>query len=307
MGEMVVIYNPNARRNRKDPKKKDRLKKILANYGEFIVTSSLDQVKDIALSCKERDIDLLGICGGDGTYHICITSFLDVYGEKKLPPLALLRGGTINNISNSFGIPKSAENSLEFLVKKHKEGEKFLIKEADIMKIGDKYGFIFGVGVASNFLDVYYSGDGNGPHYVAYVLIKGILSIITNGSFHKKICEKVHLKVKTKNITIENDFSAILAATVKDLGFGFKPAYRADTVKGKFHLLLVLGDATYILSNLHRCFLGKPFKGNEVYDELEDYIKLESEKPFIYTIDGEIYKAKELIVKISHKLDMIVG
>ena len=53
-------------------------------------------------------IDVLGISGGDGTNHVTITGFLEVYADEPLPPLAFLRGGTMNTVANSVGVPRGA-------------------------------------------------------------------------------------------------------------------------------------------------------------------------------------------------------
>jgi len=62
---------------------------------------------------RHLDIDVLGISGGDGTNHVTITGFLDVYGSEQggggttptpLPQIAFLRGGTMNTVANSVGI-----------------------------------------------------------------------------------------------------------------------------------------------------------------------------------------------------------
>jgi diacylglycerol kinase family enzyme len=43
---------------------------------------------------------------------VTLTGFLDVYGEKPIPPVALLRGGTMNTVANSVGVARQSSERL---------------------------------------------------------------------------------------------------------------------------------------------------------------------------------------------------
>ena len=65
---------------------------------------SIDELYRIAEDFRRDDIDVLAISGGDGTNHVTLTGFLDVYGGHTMPQVALLRGGTMNTVANSVGV-----------------------------------------------------------------------------------------------------------------------------------------------------------------------------------------------------------
>ena len=78
--------------------------RAVARLPEEGTTETLDEVRGLAREFKEKGIDILGISGGDGTNHRTLSTFLEVYGETPLPKIALLRGGTMNNLANQLGI-----------------------------------------------------------------------------------------------------------------------------------------------------------------------------------------------------------
>ena len=55
---------------------------------------------------------VLGIAGGDGTNHVTITGFLEVWEDEPLPPLAFLRGGTFNTVANAVGVPRGRPDGI---------------------------------------------------------------------------------------------------------------------------------------------------------------------------------------------------
>src|SRR6202044_3153267 len=120
--------------------------------------------------------------GGDGTNHVTITGFLGVYAPGKatigadacpLPPVAFLRGGTMNTVANSVGVRHDKpEGLLGRLLRAYAERAVSPLAnvERHVMRIagrdagpgGDatKYGFLFGTGVVYGFLAEYYrNGD----------------------------------------------------------------------------------------------------------------------------------------------------
>src|SRR5476651_1926711 len=99
-----VVLNPRSRRNLRDPGAALRLARTLGDHGIVRAVHSLDDLHRAAEDFKQLDIDVLGISGGDGTNHVTITGFIDVYDGSALPRLAFLRGGTMNTVANSVGV-----------------------------------------------------------------------------------------------------------------------------------------------------------------------------------------------------------
>ncbi|RME00267.1 MAG: hypothetical protein D6812_10080, partial [Deltaproteobacteria bacterium] len=222
MGKIIVIYNPKAHLNRRDPKKPGRLARLLGRYGEVEETHSEEEVEAHARWCRDHDVDIVAICGGDGTYQSTLTKFMKVYGDKPLPAFALLRGGTMNNIGRTLGIDPSSEKSVQVLMKKYKNGRNFRFREPTILDVNGEYGFIFGTGVISTFLEAYYKEKRRGPIGAATLFTKAVLSAIVGGEFAQKLTEPLPLEVTLDQRPLPLDRYTVLAVcTVKHLGFGF--------------------------------------------------------------------------------------
>src|SRR5215470_977396 len=100
-----VITNPRSRANLRDPSKARKLGYLIGSHGSAQATKSLDDLYRVCEEFKKERIDVLGISGGDGTLHHTLTAMIRTYGDElALPPVAILRGGTMNTIARSFGI-----------------------------------------------------------------------------------------------------------------------------------------------------------------------------------------------------------
>ena len=107
-----VVLNPRSRRNLRDPRAADRLARRLGDAGVVRQANSIDELYRIAEDFRRNDIDVLAISGGDGTNHVTLTGFIDVYGGATMPQVALLRGGTMNTVANSVGVCRGRPEGL---------------------------------------------------------------------------------------------------------------------------------------------------------------------------------------------------
>src|SRR5690349_1305212 len=98
MSGIGVVLNPRSRLNQRDPQAALRLSRTLGDHGVVRTANSRDDLARIAEDFRKLEIDVLGISGGDGTNHVTITGFLEVYADEPLPPIAFLRGRTMNTV-----------------------------------------------------------------------------------------------------------------------------------------------------------------------------------------------------------------
>src|SRR5512143_2297199 len=112
MSGIGVVLNPRSGKNIRDPGAARRLARTLGDQGVLREAHSIDELYRIAEDFRRLKIDVLGISGGDGTNHVTITGFLEVYADEPLPPIAFLRGGTMNTVANSVGVPRGRPDGL---------------------------------------------------------------------------------------------------------------------------------------------------------------------------------------------------
>lgn len=301
MSGIGIILNPYSRSNKRRPERIKKLGFIVGEKGSCHSTETLDEVRELAEEFKERDIDILGISGGDGTNHKTLTAFLKVYGEKPLPKIALLRGGTMNNLANQLRIKGSPEKILSDLIIKYHESIPFDETEINMVRINGEYGFLFGMGLISRFIDVYQNVEGGPtPARGAYLLGRAMCSAIINGRFARQLTERFDCRM-----TIDGEeqpfknFMMIFVGTMTSLGFNFRPLYRSTSEAGKFQAVGISATGRQLLRTFPRAFLAKPSKSEHYIDRMCSRMTLEFERPLRYTIDGDFPEEPTTSVEIE--------
>ncbi len=91
----AILTNPHSSRNRRQW---PRLREALSRRPDIrlIETDSLDDLRPAIDSLLADPVELLAINGGDGTVHLALSALLQARGERPLPGIALLPGGTTN-------------------------------------------------------------------------------------------------------------------------------------------------------------------------------------------------------------------
>lgn len=285
-----------------------RLAFVVGDRASCQVSDDLQDLRRVAEQFKTRDIDILAIGGGDGTNHVTLTNFIEVYGEKPLPQVTFLRGGTMNSLANACNIKGAPEKLLSNLIYKYHEGESFETAEMDLMEInGNKYGFIFGLGVIYRFMDAYYRGATPSPPKATYTLIRTILSAMTNMKFARNMFERFDAEVWVdgKKWPFAN-WSALYSGSIPILGLKFKVFHFAEEYQ-KFHAVGFSLPPRNVLRHVPNMFVGKPSRSAEIVESPAREMKILLEEPLPYTIDGDMLPPqKEFTLKIGPRLKILV-
>ena len=112
-----VVVNPYARANQRRKDRLERLQHIVGTDGIVAQTNGLREIDDVAREFLDRSIEILAVCGGDGTIFRTVTAFRRTWGDRELPMLLPLRAGTINVIASSIdcshGSPERAHADVQ--------------------------------------------------------------------------------------------------------------------------------------------------------------------------------------------------
>ncbi len=295
MQKIGIIYNPNAGSNKHHPERKLNLEKILGNHGILRETKSKQDLDCVTHEFHEQKIDILAISGGDGTNQCVLTRFCEVYGKDELPTILLLRGGTMNLLETSLKMYGSPEERLQTMVKMLEEGNYPVIPHT-LLRVNNKFGFIFGNGLIANFMQQYYLGGDTGVKKILNLVAKLLGAVITSGHYVAQLFEPVRASIQIgEHILPQTEFTGLLAATERECGLGFKPCYRAREEQGKLHFLAFNLEPVDIFKNLPRIRLGKKVSGDLVYDIVTDRVVIHTAKPYTYTVDGEMLNSMQQI------------
>lgn len=319
MAGIGVVLNPRSRRNLRDPRAADRLARRLGDVGVVRQANSIDELYRIAEDFRRDHIDVLAISGGDGTNHVTLTGFLDVYGGHTMPQVALLRGGTMNTVANSVGVRHGRpEGLLGRLIRDYAQQASMPIEnvERNVMRIaptdGTKahYGFLFGTGVVHGFLAEYYAGGDPTPLVAAKVLARGIGSAMIRGQTIRRMAKPFRGSVKLGDGAAweERDYLAVAAGTIAHIGLNFKPFHRYDEVPGRFHLLGIHTTPWSFVKDLPRIHRGEPMRPGKTFDALLDRAVVRSADGHMrYMIDGDLHEARgDVEVTIGPKVKLVV-
>ncbi|TAL30735.1 MAG: hypothetical protein EPN93_19220 [Spirochaetes bacterium] len=301
-----IIINLNAKKNRKMPR--DPVKIYAKIGGERVIvraTSSVAEIRAVALEFRKRQISYLGICGGDGTMHHVLTHFFSVFG-RKLPPVIVLKGGTMDTVSRTIGLKGKGPEILRRMIVALDKGRTIELHPRDTIMVGDRCCFIFGLGIASNFLREYYEGGDAGPVKAVRVAAKGIAAGMFGnqaGTLFSRFCAGI--EVDGERVPFR-DFLGILAATVDNVGIGFRPLFRAYEEPGTYHVIFAGFTPGTLVRNIFRFKSGKPLRHPRYLETVAKNMVVRAPGPIHFMMDGDLYEtADTLVVEAGPQVNLV--
>ena len=310
MGRIAVIFNPHAKSNPKEPARPERFREILGDRGRVYETTDLGQLGEVCREVIDSGADLVCFCGGDGTNHLVATALIPAYRQAglPLPPVHFLRGGSMNTTAGGLGLKCGAEKALAKLLEQRDAGGEPRTVRQGTMRVNEWYAFCFGNGYAANFLEEYYACRfETGPRRAAEVTYKAITSILAQGDFFQRLARpfEAEVLVDGKGLGFPA-YGMVLAGFIECIGLGFKPLYRAREQEGSFHVMVTALAPARILAQVHRFFSGKPLVGEHHFDEIAREVVIRCPEVFGFTLDGEMYHDREVVISAGPALDVVL-
>jgi diacylglycerol kinase family enzyme len=324
MSGIGVVLNPKSRQNLRDPKAALRLARRLGDHGVLRTAGSVEELYRIAEDFQRVEIDVLAISGGDGTGHVTLTGFLNVYDGRTMPHVALLRGGTMNTVANSVGVRHGRpEGLLDRLVLDYAQRataplvgvERHVMHVAPLEGNGHgstpQYGFLFGTGVVHGFLAEYYRDGEPTPLVAVQTLARGIGSALIRGEMIRRMARPFRGSATLDDGTVweERDYLAIAAGTIEHIGLNFKPFYRYDQRPAAFQALGIHASPIDFVKELPRIHRSQPMPAHKTYDALTSRIVVRSADGHVgYMIDGDLHEARgPVAVSIGPRVRLVTG
>lgn len=305
---MVVFVNPGSRANRRDPACAQRFAKILGAQGRVAAPPSLEQLAIEAQRTAAESPSIIGIHGGDGTLHRTLTALLAAYGNRPLPPLAVLPGGTMNVVAASLDIRVNPEELLGELAQAERAGLAPTTMDRRCLRVGDEYGFIFGNGLLANFLEEYYARGRYGTWRALWIIFRIVISILTTGRYAKRIFRRFQGRVRVDDQALpQTHLTSIGAATVTEIGFRFKLHHRADDDPTRMEVLAIHGGPLALLLDLLDVRLGRGIARKRATSILASRLDIVPDAAeCAYTLDGDLYSRRgPLAVELGPTLRII--
>jgi diacylglycerol kinase family enzyme len=308
---VAVVVNPHAAGNRAEDKRVERLRKIVGNDGIVIETPTVAALSEVAHELKTRGIDIVTVCGGDGSYFHTLSALIRAYGEQPLPLFLPLRAGTMNTMMRSIGARwRRPERMLAHVMTDYRHGRTHEVTERHLLRInGQHYAFMFGAGPIVNFVRLYYASERRGPRRAAWLILLVSLSVLLRSSLSRGIFQSTEADIVCDDERVPfRRFNIIYASTLVDIGLGFKPTYLATRKRGFFHLIAGPFEPMEILRKLWRMRRGFPTDSAQVYDNIARRVVIEFAAPSHYLVDGEILgPVTQVTIETGPRLGLIRG
>jgi diacylglycerol kinase (ATP) len=290
---IVVFVNPRSRANRRDPRLADRFAQILGDTGRVIAPVSLEDLMEQAKRLVPSPPTLIGIHGGDGTLHRTVAALIQAFGDKPLPPIAILAGGTMNVVARSLGFRTKPERLLAAVVKGEKAGQPPQTVARRCLRVNGSFGFVFGNGLMANFLEEYYAKGGYGAGRAIWILLRTFFSALVWGSYARRIFRRFRGRVLVEGQALPwKTLTGVGAATVREVGLGFKLNHRADEDPDRFSVLAIHAGPVTLAADLVPVHRGLGIDPRRAWSAVASKLTIEPDEPEIsYTIDGDLYRS----------------
>jgi len=289
-----VVVNPHARKNRRSRDRVEQFSETVGNDGLVCLTESLEELEELAQEFRRRQIDLLAICGGDGSFFRALSAMVRVYGDAPLPMFLPLRAGSMNTLARSVGCRHgSPERVLVSILADYRAGRPFECTERHLIQVnGEHFGFMVGAGAIVNFLRVYYGGPRSGPWAASKLFLRVVASSLVGSTLSRGVLQHTEADIDCDGERVPHRrFNVIYASSITDIGLGFQVTYLATRKRGFFHVLAGRLQASEVFRRLRRLRKGWPLELPELYDNLARHVRVEFPRPTQYMIDGDILGA----------------
>jgi diacylglycerol kinase (ATP) len=289
---IAVFVNPRSRANRRNPKIASEFQTILGGTGRVFAPRSLEELAQMTADMRASPPSVLAVHGGDGTLHKTVTALVREFGDRPLPPIAALCGGTMNVVAKSLGIQERPHTFVKQLAEWAREGQELDTLRRRCIRVDAQYGFIFGNGLMANFLNEYYGPGGYGPMRAVWLMLRLLGSAIIYGQFVRRVFHRFRGSVKVDGVPIGwPDFVAVGAATVREVGLGFKLIHRADDDPERFGVLAIHAGPLALIPDFPAVHAGRGVSPSRAYSAVASTLDIEPvEDVMAYTIDGDLYR-----------------
>ena len=292
----AVIANPHAGALRRQPALAAKMRALCGNEAELCLTDDADALAATASRLADQRCQHLAIVGGDGTASAVLTHIARAYGDRLLPTISLLRGGTMNTVANGLGVSRGRPLALLKATLASWRRPSPRTRQRPVMKVGDRLGFLFGTGVWHTWLAEYYA-VGNGrptPLTAAHVFGCAVASALVDGATYRRLKARSSVGVRFDGGAWETQaYMTVCAGTIDQAGLGFGVFHRALEVDDRFHLIAIPGGPAQVARDLPGLWVGRGLKDDTAHHALTRHAELAGEdgQSFGYSVDGDLYDA----------------
>lgn len=309
--QIAVFSNRRSRQNRLRPHLLEELKEAYTDQADFFEPEDMLALRRDARKVLERGYRYLAINGGDGTNHQVLTAFGEVSEGRSLPRISLLRGGTMNNVTDSLKIRGTPMSILGQLCATVASGSQPKLTRRAMLRVADgeaeRLGFIFGTGLMANFLKAYYASGETSPRTAAWMAAKVCASVAMKGAIYRQLSNKENHTIHIDNeLWIEKHLFSLMCATTEEVGLGLSPFTNAGRNPDRFCALAIEGPLLSIVAALPAIWCASPMTMRGFEERLPQQLTVQLPRKFDYSIDGDLYVAERICLSMGPVLALYI-
>lgn len=282
--QMLFVYNPRSGKAQIRSNLLDIID-IFVKAGYEVTAYPTQAPGDAVKAVQERrtGYDIVVCSGGDGTLDEVVTGMMK--SNERLP-IGYVPAGSTNDFANSLGIPKSMLQAADVVV----NGKNFA---CDVGKFNqDIFIYVAAFGI---FTDVSYGTPQDTKNVLGHAayLIEGVKRLPSVRSYP--------LRITCNEEVIEGEFLYGMVTNSHSVG-GFRGITGQNVAldDGLFEVTLIRKSTNPLeLNNIIMALVDKRVKSDYIYTFTTESVKVESEEPMAWTLDGE-YGGDHLKVQIEN-------
>ncbi|MGK3999836.1 diacylglycerol/lipid kinase family protein [Sorangium sp. So ce1024] len=321
-----VIVNTTARRYRARPALIDRMTAACAGAAELHPTASVAELAEVCDRIAQRGTDLVVLSGGDGSFMAGVTALARAFGERSLPPLALLPGGTVATVARNWGMVGDPAELLARLVRERRDLHGGAVLRGAVRRptlrarattrsgVEERIGFIFGTGLVASFFDVYYERGGDGIGAAARIVARVFVESFYGGACARRVLDPLPCTIEVEGRPLApRAWSLICSSVVRDLGLHMRVTYRAGEDLDRPHLVASALPPRSLGPRAPLVLAGRRIGGKDHFDDLvRDFTvrfgasagtASRDEGPYI--LDGDPLRASEIRISAGPAIDVL--
>jgi diacylglycerol kinase family enzyme len=302
-----LLISDNAVALRRDPSLLPRLERIMAPRGLAVRTSRAEDAHAAIEQLRRQGIELLCVCGGDGTISSTLTAAVQVYGKDPLPKVGLIRGGTINTLANYLKVKGRPDRLLREIIAHRGLDEPLRTKKLSSIQINSSIGFTFGAAMVGRFYHEYNQLPSVNRLTVTRFVLGVTLSALFNTARARRMLTRTQATIEADGQELPlRAFSVIVASCLEDHGFGAKPTYRGESQPGCFQLVASGKPSRAIVREYHRLLRGLPFSARDHFDSMVEEATIRFARPDLCMIDGEVFREQLVRLRTGPTIELVV-
>jgi diacylglycerol kinase family enzyme len=308
---MDVIVNTTAHRFAAEPSLLDHVRRVVGHRARLHVTSTLSELESASEGIAAQGSELVALTGGDGTFMAGVTALASAFGERSLPKLALIPGGTVATVARNWCRRGEPAELIDRLLAQGPDApattRPTLRVVGDGGDGGERLGFIFGTGLVAGFFDLYNAGGARGHRAAARIVARIFAESFVGGGYARRVLDPLACTLEADGRALApKAWSLICASVVSDLGLHMRLTYRAGEDLQRPHLVASALAARSLGPRMPLVLAGKSIGGEGHFDELVRTFTVRfGSEPGPYVLDGEVLRAREVDVRAGPSIRVV--